>query len=124
MNSIGIRHVKNNLRILLVNNNGGIEFKLSGSNNEYLNKYIAAAHHFKNAEGWSNTCGFKYIKAQSIEDFDKNIPTFIGESDAPIVFELFISDIDEADAYSAIKSYNLSGEILYKLKQKVKRLIR
>lgn len=124
MNSIGIRHIKNNLRILLINNNGGIEFKMSGTNNETIDKYIAAAHHFKNAEGWSNTCGFKYLKACTIDEFNMNYQTFIEKSDAPIVFELFISDLDEANAYTSIKVHNMSGEIVYKLKQKVKQLIR
>ena len=41
MNSIGIRHIKNNVRILIVNNNGGIEFKLYGGNYKEIDEFIA-----------------------------------------------------------------------------------
>ncbi len=48
MNSISIRGIKNNVRILLVNNNGGIEFKMDSMNDyEFIDKYIAAGDHFK-----------------------------------------------------------------------------
>lgn len=36
MNSLGIKHIKNNLRILLINNNGGVEFKLHGEKKEIV----------------------------------------------------------------------------------------
>ena len=31
LNSLGIRHIKNNVRILIINNNGGVEFKMAGN---------------------------------------------------------------------------------------------
>ncbi len=106
MNSIAIRHIQNNVRILLVNNNGGIEFKLKNKDNVSNDRYVAAANHFKNAAGWSRTCGFKYMSAYSKEEFDSQVEIFCNQSDQPILFEIFISDSDEAVAYQNIIQYN------------------
>ena len=124
MNSISIRHIRNNLRILLVNNSGGIEFKLWGGNNESIDRYIAASGHFKNAEGWAKTCGFKYFSATSQSEFDELINDFIGESDKPVIFELFVSDQDEKTAYSEIITRNRNMSIKDKAKNALKRIIR
>lgn len=106
MNSIGIRGLRNNLRILLVNNNGGIEFKMSANENKLLDKYIAAGNHFRNAEGWASTCNFKYMKASSKEEFDSKMMEFVADSDLPILFEIFVSDLDEAKAYRMVVESN------------------
>lgn len=106
MNSLGIRHVKNNLRVLLINNNGGIEFKLHGGDKSDIDRYIAAGNHNRNAEGWAKTCGFQYMSARSMEEFAANVNSFIGESSQPIVFEIFVSDEDESDAYHALIEAN------------------
>ena len=102
MNSIGIRHIKNNLRILLINNNGGIEFKYSKANNHNTDRYIAAGNHFKNAKGWAMTCGFKYLEAVNKEQFCEVAAEFIQPSAQPIILEAFVSDLDEADAYNIL----------------------
>ena len=107
MNALGIRHIKNNVRILLVNNNGGVEFKLNNENYESIDRYIAASGHFKNAEGWSGTCGFSYMSAKSKEEFDQNVERFLAPSDKPILFELFVSDRDDYKAVSDFRRSNL-----------------
>lgn len=108
MNSLSIRNIKNNVKILLINNNGGVEFKLyDGSTNfKKINRYVAAGDHFKNAKGWSETCGFKYISATSKEEFLNNVDLFVNESENPIVFEIFISDEDEVKAYNLLLQNN------------------
>lgn len=124
MNSIGIRHIKNNLRILLINNNGGIEFKFGKSNNEKMDKYIAAGNHFKNAKGWAETCGFRYMSAKTMEEFEEQAKDFTGISDRPIIFEAFVSDIDEADAYNMLIEKNKTRTIHDKIKSGIKGIIR
>jgi 2-succinyl-5-enolpyruvyl-6-hydroxy-3-cyclohexene-1-carboxylate synthase len=63
MNSLGIRHLKDNIRILLVNNGCGVEFRMSEQlNNELGNDifpYIADKGHYGNAKSWAESCGFK-----------------------------------------------------------------
>ncbi len=72
MNSIGIRHIKNNVRILIVNNNGGVEFKLGNLQFKTdVGSFIAADDHFKNAKGWAETQGFKYISIKNKNEFKK-----------------------------------------------------
>lgn len=119
LNSLGIRHIKNNVRILLVNNNGGVEFKLSGNpkENQMKDLYIAAANHFRNAKGWAETCGFKYIAARSKEEFDAQYATFLSPSSKPIVFEAFTKDIDEAVAYKTLIDANKSKSVKDFIKQ-------
>lgn len=129
LNSLGIRHIKNNVRIILVNNNGGIEFKLEGNitKNSKTDIFIAAANHFKNAKGWAETCGFEYISANTKEEFNANYHLLLSHSNKPIVFEIFTKDIDEANAYKMIleanKKINLQNQIKKELRQTVKKII-
>lgn len=120
LNSLGIREIKNNIRILLVNNNGGVEFKLGKENPSDVNRYIAAGNHFKNAKGWSETCGFKYFSASSIEEFEKYKKQFVETSIKPIVFELFVSDTDDADAYNKLIMENRECTKINMLKDNLK----
>ena len=108
LNALGIREIKNNVRILLVNNNGGVEFKLGGDakSNQYTNRYIAASDHFKDAKGWAETCGFKYMKANSKSEFLEQKNLFIQKNNRPILFEAFTKDIDDASAYCLLLRAN------------------
>ena len=127
MNSLGIRHIKNNVRILLINNNGGIEFKLHGGDKKDIDRYIAAANHYANAEGWATTCGFTYLSAHTTEEFEKNVHQFLNESEKPIVFEAFVSDKDESEAYNSFIEANMTKntkeQIKYGLKKTIKGLV-
>lgn len=127
MNSLGIRHIKNNLRILLINNNGGIEFKLHGENTKDTDRYIAAANHYKNAKGWAQTCGFDYYAAQTMEEFTARCELLLHASNKPIVLEVFVSDENERDAYHAYldahRTKNLGENIKSNLKKSVKKFL-
>ena len=124
LNSISIRHIKNNLKILVVNNAGGVEFKLWGGNLKSIDSYIAASGHFKNAEGWAKTCGFKYITAKTKKEFEERTDAFIMESSYPVLLEAFVSDTDESEAYSNMITGNKSLTIKDKAKFAIKRMIR
>lgn len=127
MNSLGIRHIKNNLRILLVNNNGGIEFKLHGENREDVDRYIAAADHFSNAKGWAESCGFIYHSASSMDEFMSFSGEFLTESSSPILIEVFVSDINESEAYNSFieanRSKNTKEQVKYGLKKVIKGVV-
>lgn len=103
MNSLGIRHLKNNIRILLVNNGCGQEFrmnlKLYDQMKDDIFPYIAAKGHFKNARGWAETCGFKYFSASTKEEFCQYKNDFISSSEQSIVFEVFTQPALEADSF-------------------------
>ena len=124
MNALGIRHIKNNVRILLINNAGGVEFKMSGINNKSIDRFIAAANHFNNAEGWATTCGFIYYSAHNKNEFNSYINMFVQKSDAPILFEIFVNDIDDADAIRKLREDNSDFGLSDKIKTRAKNTIR
>lgn len=124
MNSIGIRHIKNNLRIILINNNGGVEFKLWDGEHKKTDKYIAAAGHFKNAEGWAKTCGFDYLTARNKQEFNSQYRKLIDRSENPILLELFISDKADYEGYRTLLQANKNLDTKEYLKMGIKKLIR
>lgn len=101
MNALGIRHIKNNLRILLVNNGGGAEFKIMTRNWKVkvdVNDFISANGHNGTAKGWAENCGFQYIEAKNKEAVKKAIPIFTAPSTKPILMEVATSEEDETTA--------------------------
>lgn len=123
MNALGIRGIKSNLRILLINNNGGVEFKLNHRNHTKTDLFIAAANHFKDAKGWAETCGFSYLSATTKSQFLSLYKQFITTSDKPILFELFVTDKNDYDAYQTILDANRAISVSGYLKKELKRII-
>lgn len=106
MNALSIRHISNNVRILLVNNNGGIEFKLHGEDKRETNQFIAAADYHGKARGWAESCGFKYLSATNMNELMRSTEVFVSESNQPIILEAFVSDCDESNAYLELVNEN------------------
>ena len=129
MNSLSIRHIKNNARIILVNNRGGMEFKYGGSTAEKqsIDRYIAAAGHFSNAEGWATANGFKYIPVKTKEELLSNVDLLNDPSDAPILMEIFTDDEKEKIAYQSIMKANdyrtFADKVANRLKSKLKKIL-
>ena len=116
MNCLGIRHIRNNVRILLINNNGGIEFKLHGEDKQEQDKFIAAANYHGTAKGWSESCGFVYLSAYTMDEFKEKALDFIQVSDKPILLEAFVSDVDESKAYLSIMDINRNKTVAETIK--------
>ena len=119
LNSIGNRHVGSNLRILLVNNGKGTEFKHfnnpGSAFDESTDEYIAAGMHFGNqsrtvVKKFSKSLGFEYLSAEDKIEFKKTYKRFIEDKmlDKPIIFEVFTNSKDESDALEAITSIRMS----------------
>lgn len=124
MNALGIRHNKKNLRILLINNNGGMEFKFTNLvNKTNVNNFIAANDHFKNAKGWAETCGFRYLYANSKKDYYAYQDEFIRESDQPILFEIFTTPENEKLAAELIAKPNVQNKTSDEIKDTIKKSI-
>lgn len=129
MNSLSIRHIKNNVRIILVNNDGGMEFKYGANaqSKKSLDQYIAAAGHFSNAGGWATTNGFKYIPVKSKEDFMTNVDCLNISSDSPILMEIFTNEENEKNGYSAIIEANdyrsFADKVASRLKNRLKKIL-
>lgn len=98
LNAIGNRHIGNNVRILLINNGVGGEFKIWGRANKPINVdlYIAAGGHFGNkskdlVRHMAQDLGFEYISASTKEEFLRVVPDFISPmlAERPIILEVF-----------------------------------
>ena len=127
MNSLGIRHIKNNVRIVVINNNGGVEFKLGTVSSERKTKidnYIAGANHFKNAEGWARTNGFDYCPVYDKPSFINLKDRLVTESQAPILVEVFSSDTDDNIAYSILKKVKDNRSFKRKMVDRIKKGIK
>ena len=122
MNILGNRHINNNIRILLVNNGTGVEFKISpwldeaiGSKN--LDSYIAAKGHNGSAKGWAESMGFHYICAKNKSEFNNRINEFcssqINAFGKPVIFEVFTTDENEINALKYIRKVNSDGNNFY-----------
>ena len=111
MNALGIKYIKNNVRIILVNNRGGVEFKLyfDAEKNKSTDRFIAASGHFKNARGWAETCNFEYIPIKTKDDFQTNRKLMTEASAKPILFEVFVSDLDDGFGYRTLINENKSA---------------
>lgn len=111
MNAIGIRQLKNNIRIVLVNNHGGCEFRLKSNAadgfGDGANRHIAAAGHFgDSAEGWVRNNGFDYIGVRNEADLALAAGRFVQPNNKPMLMEVFTEMKDDADALEAITMHN------------------
>lgn len=113
LNSLGNRHVGKNIRILLVNNGIGIEFKnfthIASKFGQDTNELIAAAGHYGNKspqliKHYAEDLGFEYICASSKEEYLKVCDKFLSPkiTDRPIVFEVFTNEEDESNALKLV----------------------
>jgi 2-succinyl-5-enolpyruvyl-6-hydroxy-3-cyclohexene-1-carboxylate synthase len=116
MNVLGIRHIKNNIRILLINNGGGAEFNImtySWNNNVHVENYISAKGHYGNARGWAENCGFEYLNASNEDIFAEIKNKFVSKNGKPILMEVFTKEENEPIALnkfiSANAIYNIAG---------------
>ena len=117
LNALGNRHITDNLRILLVNNGLGFEFRKSYSMGyrllgDEVNKYVAAEGHFGNqslsfVRHMAEDLGFSYLSASNKEELLSVVDTFTSsKSDRPMLLEVFVSAEDESEALNIIHNRN------------------
>lgn len=124
MNSLGIRGIGNNIRIILVNNNRGAEFSMYGNPNEIdLSTYISAENHNGSAEGWCIANKFKYISARTKEELKSHLSDFVSKGSQSVVLEVFTTPEDEASALKNILAPNFKGSESENRKNKIKSLL-
>ncbi len=125
INSLGNRHIRNNIRILLINNSLGAEFHLFKQlNSIYVNsveQYLSAGGHFGHqsptlVRDFAKSLGFEYLTASGKDDFMAIYERFVTPttSEKPIIFEVFTKVADENDALYAI--YNIEKSLKSELR--------
>lgn len=134
VNSIANRHIKNNVRIMIINNGCGTEFAISSHTGaqfgDATSDYISAGGHFgagKNseskvleeksrmelslAEAWSLKLGYTYLCASNKSEFERNIEIFTCDNhDKPIIFECFTNSNDEDVALKILSTLSKSNK--------------
>lgn len=129
LNALGNRHIGNNVRILLINNAIGAEFKI-GSHYCYTfrddaDKYMAAAGHYGAkspvlVKHFSEDLGFQYLSATNKEEFLAALETFTNPNitGKPMILEVFTTHENENEALRLMTSIEIDT------KQKVADTIR
>ena len=121
MNALRIKHIKNNVRVLLINNEGGGEFYYNGT---WVNKssdlHTTARHHTK-AEGWVKENNFVYLSAHDKESLQKSLEQFMNPHTEKSVFlEVFTemkSDSDVIHEFYAIGRPKKDSDFIVKMKK-------
>lgn len=121
LNSLGNRHVGNNIRILLINNAIGAEFKISQhycyTFRDDADKYMAAAGHYGAkspvlVKHFSEDLGFQYLSATNKEEFLTALETFTNPSitDKPMILEVFTTHENENEALRLMTSITFDAK--------------
>ncbi|MDD3320606.1 MAG: 2-succinyl-5-enolpyruvyl-6-hydroxy-3-cyclohexene-1-carboxylic-acid synthase [Paludibacter sp.] len=101
MNALWNRHLSKNIRILLVNNQGGAVMHLPFGNDmgPVLVQHTSAGH-ITSAKGWVESIGMKYISATDKESVDNGIEMLIDmKIDGPVLLEVFTTIDEDAAVY-------------------------
>lgn len=122
INSLGNRHIGNNLRIMLINNGVGTEFKNynhpGADFGETADAFIAARGHYGEkspvlVKHYAEDLGFQYLSANNKEEYLKAEKVFFSSevSKKPIIFEVFTNSDDESDALKIIRTLYVDPKI-------------
>lgn len=104
MNSLWNRHLPTNLRILLINNDGGaiMHSPLPKDYNDRASRHVSAGHH-TSAQGWIESLGLAYSSARTAGDAASQLDWLVNPSaDESRVVEVFtekVSDIQQLRSY-------------------------
>ena len=119
MNVLGNRHVGRNVRILLVNNGKGTEFRNYFHNGadfgEEADKFIAAGGHYGNkshqlVRHYAEDLGYEYLSANNKEEYLQRLDRFLTSevTDRPMLLEAFTTSEDESEAIRMVRNLNVS----------------
>lgn len=117
MNSLGSRHISRNLRLVIINNGCGTEFKnynhFSAQFGKMADTYIAAAGHYGNQSAllirhYAEDLGFEYLSASNKDEYASVLPALVDKNmrEKPLLVELFTNSEDESAALKAICTIN------------------
>ena len=130
---LGNRHKGKNLRIILINNGCGTEFKNYSHmshvlGTEHIAPYIAAEGHYCTSqdsvvEAYSRTLGFKYWCAKDKQEFACAIDEMLQENNQSCIIEVRVNSQDESDALFQVLHVNGTRKTDYEsssLKERIK----
>ncbi|MDY4840210.1 MAG: thiamine pyrophosphate-binding protein [Lachnospiraceae bacterium] len=132
MNAAGNRHVPGNMRIMIVNNGRGTEFRNynhpAAKFGEDADMFMAAYGHYGKQSHdlvchYAEDLGFTYLTASTKQEYLQNVDEFLNTEhiDKPIIFEVFTDSLDESDALKIL--YHLETSVKATARSMVKNVI-
>lgn len=129
MNALWNRHLSKNLRILLLNNEGGavMHMPLNESFAPILPKHVSAGHG-TSAKGWVESLGIRYISVSNDLDCTRALETLTDLSiEGPIVVEVFTEKEKDVKIlkqyYRSLNRETLMDKVKKKATAKMRRII-
>ena len=121
MNVIGNRHVGKNVRIMLINNGRGTEFRNydhpAQRFNDDADYYMAAAWHYGNkssklVKNYAEDLGYEYLSASNKEEFLSASERFLTAeiTSKPMIFEVFTDSKEESDALYSLRNIEIDAK--------------
>ena len=135
MNSLGNRHIGNNLRVLLINNSLGAEFLLFKQANivpcvNDIESYISAKNHFGHqsptlVRHYAEDLGYEYLSASNKKEFEQVYARFVTPelTEKPMVFEVFTQVEDENEALKQMWNIEMDTSLKGNMKRVAKGLL-
>jgi len=115
MNALGNRHAGSNLRIMIINNGKGTEFRqynhVVAHFGDKADDFISASGHYGNKsstliKNYAQDLGFKYISASSKQEYLEVQEEFLAKNSdgRSIVLEVFTDSVEESQALEMIRN--------------------
>ena len=122
LNSVANRHVGDNVRIMVINNGKGVEFRNPGHPasiwGDNADKFFAAGGHFGNQsrtllKNYTENLGFRYLSAATKYEFLEVYKEFLSneKGEQSIIFEVFVNAEDDSKALSIVRNLMPDGSI-------------
>lgn len=119
MNALGNRYLGSNVRLMIINNGVGTEFKnynhRAAAFGDDADAFVAARGHFGNQsrkliKDYAEDLGCRYISASNKEEYLAVVDEWLSpeKQDKPIVFEVFTLDRDESNALKLMNTIERS----------------
>lgn len=132
MNVLGNRYFGKNIRLMLVNNGRGTEFRNynhpAARFGDDADPYMAAAGHFGQqspclVKHYAEDLGYEYLCASNKKEYLAALERFLSEEpmEKPMLFEVFTDYKDESDALKIM--YTLETSVQGAVKQKAKDIL-
>jgi len=128
MNAMRIRHIGNNVRILMINNQGGEEFYYNRMwKNEASDLHTTARHNTVAGE-WVKSTGFTYLPVSDKESLASALEVFFdNKTDKPVFMEVFTEMKNDCDIiydlYDLSRPRDIKSESIRKSKELIKKTI-
>ena len=125
MNAAGNRHVGKNIRVMVINNGRGTEFRNYNHPaqrfEEAADPYMAAAGHYGNQspeliKHYAQDLGYEYMCASGKEEYLDAVDRFFSpeSQDRPMIFEVFTDSVQESEALKILYRLDIPASVAAK----------